>query len=123
MTTVVSIRVPSALERAVRANAARSRMLASQIVRLILEHSLGGRYDFGGLPDSQEVLEEKLDIRLADELVFKLRVESKRLRVSVSVYIRTILYAYYTKRLVFVEREGHYTLEENNAAEAKAKSA
>lgn len=118
MTTVVSIRVPSALERAVRANASRSRMLASQIVRLILEHSLCGQYDFAGLPDSQEVWDAKLDVRLAGELVSKLRVESERLRVSVSVYIRTILYAYYTKRLAFVEREGHYTLEENKCSQS-----
>jgi predicted DNA-binding protein len=114
MTVVVSIRVPPALERHIRANANRSRMQASQIVRLILEHSLCGHYNFGGLRDAQEFFDAKLDIRLADELVSKLRAESKRLQVPVSVYVRTILYAYYTKRLVFVEREGQYTLEENH---------
>jgi len=89
-------------------------MLASAIIRLILEHSLCGRYEFGGLSDAQEFLDAKLDTRLADELVSRLRDRSERLQVSVSVYIRTILYAYFTKRLVFVESEGHYTLEENH---------
>jgi hypothetical protein len=124
MTRVVSIRVPVALERAVRANANRSRMQVSQIVHVILEHSLCGQYNFGALPDAQEFLDAKLDVRLACELVSKLRAESQRLQVQVSVYIRTILYAYYTKRLVFVEKEGHYTLEaKNEQSEAEIKSA
>jgi hypothetical protein len=114
MTKVVSIRVPSVLERAIRANADRSRMLVSEIARLILEHAVCGRYDFSGLPDAQEILDAKLDIRLVDELVSTLRVESERQQVFISVYIRKTLYAYYTKRLVFVERDGHYTLEENH---------
>lgn len=113
MSRVVSVRVPSVLERAVYANANRSKMLTSQIVGLILEHSVSGHYDFSRLTD-EEFLDAKLDVRLADELVTKLHLISKSLRVSVSVYIRTILYAYYSKRLVFVERNGHYTLEENH---------
>jgi len=116
---VVSIRVPAVLDRCVYANANRSNMLASQIVGLILEHSISGHYDFSRLTD-EEFLDAKLDVRLADELVAKVRLVSKSLQVSVSVYIRTILYAYYSKRLVFVERDGHYTLEENHAQTAGA---
>jgi len=84
------------------------------IIRLILEHALCGRYNFSGLPDAQEFLDAKLDIRLSEDLNLKLRTESERLGVSLSVYIRKILYAYYTKRLVFVEKDGRYTLEENH---------
>src|SRR5437016_3679732 len=123
MTVVVSIRVPSALDRAVRTNAHRSRMMASKIVGLILEYSLCGHYNFSRLRDVQEFLGTKLDIRLEDALVSKLRVQADRLQVSVSVYVRTILYSYYLKRLIFMEKEGDYTLEENNAPKTEAKSA
>jgi hypothetical protein len=114
MTKVVSIRIPFALEQAIRRNAARSRMTVSSISGVILEHSLCGQYSFSALRDGNEFLDAKLDIRLPNELISKLRAESKRLRVSVSVYVRRILYAYYTKRLVFTETEGHYTLGENH---------
>jgi hypothetical protein len=113
MTTVVSTRMPSTLERAVRFHADRSGMLVPVIVRLILEHALRGRYNFSGLPDAQELLGAKLDIRISDDLNLNLRAETERLGVSPSVYIRKILYAYYTKRLIFIEKDGRYTLEEN----------
>lgn len=121
-TTVISTRVPSALMQFIRANADRSRMQTPQIVRTILEYSLCGRYEFRGLADAPEFLGAKLDIRMPDELVSNLRVRCARLQIPVSVYVRTILYSYYAKRLVFVERNGEYTLEENNA-NAHAKGA
>lgn len=114
MSGVVSIRMPSGLERLIRLNAAHSHMLVSDVPRLILEHALCGQYSFSALQDVPEFLEAKLDIRLSDELISRLRTESQRLRVSVSVYIRTILYAYYTKRLVFIETGECYTLGENH---------
>ncbi len=114
MTTVVSLRVPAVLERVARNQAAQSRMPVSDIVRLILEHSVGGQYSFSALRDVEQCLDAKLDVRLPEELVSKLRSESARLGISVSVYSRIILYAYYTKRLVFVEIGDHYTLAENH---------
>jgi predicted DNA-binding protein len=123
MTGVLSLRVPSALEQSIRANADRSRMQASQIVRLILEYSLRGNYDFHRLSDTNELRRTKLDIRMPDELVSNLRIHCAHLRVRVSVYVRTILHSYYTKRLVFVEKNDDYTLEENNASKAEAESA
>jgi predicted DNA binding CopG/RHH family protein len=110
MTVVASIRVPSGLERAIRRNAARSGMTVSAIAGLILEHSVSGQCNLAALEDIPEFLDAKLDLRLSEELIANLRDESQRLTVSVSVYIRRILCAYYTKRLVFVERDGHYTL-------------
>ena len=89
-------------------------MPASDIVRLILMHAPDGQYSFAALPDVQQYLDAKLDIRLPEDLVSKLRAESERLRISVSVYSRIILYAYYTKRLVFVEIGDCYTLAENH---------
>jgi hypothetical protein len=114
MTKVLSIRMPSALERVIRRNADQSRMAVADIVRLILMHAPDGQYSFAALSDVQQHLEAKLDIRLPDELVSKLRSESERLRVSVSVYSRVILYSYYTKRLVLVEIGDRYTLAENH---------
>jgi hypothetical protein len=113
MTGVLSIRMTSGIERAIRQNAARSGMVVSAIISLILEHALCGQFSFFALRDITEFLDAKLDIRLSDTLIAKLRAGSERLRVSVSVYARTILYAYYTKRLVFTETAGRYTLGEN----------
>jgi hypothetical protein len=114
MTKVVSIRMPSSLERSIRGNAAWAKMPASDIVRLILMHAPNGQYSFAALPDVREYLDAKLDVRLPEELVSRLHAESERLRISVSVYSRIILNAYYTKRLVFVEIGGCYTLAENH---------
>ncbi len=113
MTKVVSIRIPSALERSIRGNAVWAKMSASDIVRLILMHAPNGQFSFAALPDVQQYLDTKLDVRLPEDVVSKLRAESQRLRISVSVYSRIILYAYYTKRLVFAEIGDHYTLAEN----------
>ena len=114
MTRVLSLRLPAALERAIRNNAAHSNMPATNIVRLILMHALDGQYSFSTLPDVQQFLDAKLDVRLPEELVSRLRAESERLRVSLSVYSRIILYAYYRKRLVFVEIGDRYTLAETH---------
>lgn len=114
MTGVVSIRVTSGLEQAIRRNAARSGMTVSAIAGLIMEHAVSGPCGSSALLDINEFLDAKLDIRLSNELIANLRAESTRLGVSVSVYIRRILYAYYTKRLVFTETEGRYTLGENH---------
>jgi len=120
MTRVVSLRLPAALERAIRLNAAQSKMPTSGIIRLILMHSPGGQFNFSALPDAQQFLDAKLDVRLPEELVSKLRAESERLGISVSVYTRIILYAYYTKRLVFVEIGDCYTLAENHEQKKSA---
>ena len=120
MTKVLSIRMPSVLERAIRHNADQSRMPTSDIVRLILMHAPDGQYSFSALRDAQQYLDAKLDVRLPAELVSQLRAESERLRISVSVYSRIVLYAYYTKRLVFVEIGDRYTLAENHEQTKRA---
>jgi hypothetical protein len=114
MTKVVSIRMPAALERTIRGHSPHSKMPVSDVVRLILMHAPGGQYSFSRLPDVQQHLDAKLDVRLPAELVSQLRAEAERLRVSVSVYSRVILYAYYMERLVFVEIGDRYTLAENH---------
>jgi hypothetical protein len=120
MTKVVSIRMPAVLERAIRNNATRSNMLVANIVRLILMHAPGGQFSFSQLPDVQQYLDAKLDVRLPEELVSQLRAESARLSISLSVYSRIILYAYYRKQLVFVEIGDRYTLAENHEQKKSA---
>jgi hypothetical protein len=120
MTQVVSIRMPAVLERAIRNNSARSNMPVSNIVRLILMHAPGGQFSFSDLPEVQQYLDAKLDVRLPEELVSQLRAESERLRISISVYSRVILNAYYTKRLILVDLGDRYTLAENHEQKKSA---
>ena len=85
MTRVLSIRLPSTLERAIRNNAAHSKMPVSQIVSLILGHAVGGQFSFSALRDAPQFLDAKLDLRLPEELISSVRSEAEKLRISVSV--------------------------------------
>jgi predicted HicB family RNase H-like nuclease len=114
MTQVLSLRLPSALENTLRVHAARLHKSAPALVGSILEHSIGGPFGFSTLPDVPQSLDGKLDVRLPAEFVARLHAEANRLETSVSVYSRVILYAFYTKRLLFVQIGGRYTLAENH---------
>ena len=114
MTKVLSLRLPGVLERAIRTSSVQSRMSVSDAVRWILEHAVGGQYSFSALRDVPQCLDAKLDVRLPEQLMARVRAESERLRISVSVYSRVILYAYYTNRLNLIEIGGRYTLAENH---------
>jgi len=120
MTSVISLRLPSALERAIRRNAAHSNASVPEAVRWILAHALESQFNFSGLPDPRRVLDAKLDLRLPSELVARIRTESQRLNVSISVYSRVILFAYFTKRLLVVDLGGRYTLAENHEQKKSA---
>lgn len=120
MTSVVSLRLPAALERTIRQNAAQSNATVPEAVRWILEHALDSQFSFSALPDPRRVLDTKLDVRLPSELVARIRTEAQRLNVSVSVYSRVILFAYFTKRLVVVDIGGRYTLAENHEQKKSA---
>ena len=114
MTRVISFRLPSALERAIQNRAIQSKMLVPDTVRLILQHAVDGQFRFSALQDAPQALDAKFDVRLPSELVARIHAEAERLKVSISVYSRIILYAYYTKRLVFIQIGGRYTLAENH---------
>ena len=120
MTNVLSVRMPAALKQTIRHNAAESNMTVAQVVHWILTHALASQFSFSALPDPQQFPDAKLDIRLPAELIARIRAESERLRTSVSVYCRVILFAYYTKRLVAVEIGGRYTLAENHEQKKSA---
>lgn len=103
----------------VRQHSVNSRMTVATLVRIVLEHSLDGQYRLAALFDVRP-LDAKLDIRLPEELVRRLRAHAERLGKSISVYTRMILYAYYMKHLVLVEIGGRYTLAENHEQKKSA---
>jgi hypothetical protein len=114
MTRVVSIRLPTALERTIRLHASRAQAQPSHLAAWVLSHALRGQYSFAALRDCPESLDAKLDIRIAEELISTVRSESARTGVLVSVYIRTILHAYYKRRLIFIKTGKRYTLVAND---------
>jgi len=120
MTGVVSLRLPAALERTIRHHAAESKMPVANVVQWILKHALDSQFNFSALPDHWGLLDAKLDTRLPADLVSRIRTESQRLKVSVSVYSRVVLFAYYTKRLIVVDIGGRYTLAENHEQKKSA---
>jgi hypothetical protein len=120
MTNVLSLRLPAALERAICNHAAKSHTTVVRVVLWVLECALDGQFSFSALPDPRRLLDAKLDIRLPAGLVTRIRAESQRLNVSVSVYSRVILFACYTGRLVAVEIGGRYTLAENHEQKKSA---
>jgi len=119
MTSVISIRLPDRLANMIRQHSTNSGMAVANIVGVVLEHSLDGQYSFAALFDVQP-LDDKLDVRLPEELVRRLRANAERLGKSISVYSRMILYAYYARRLVLVEIGGRYTLAENHEQKKSA---
>jgi len=120
MTSVISLRLPAVLERAIRETAVYAKRTLPNLIGPILEHSIGGKYDFLALNDAPQPLDAKLDVRLPQQLATRLRAESLRLNISISVYSRVILYAYFTRRLVFLQVEGRYTLAENHEQKKSA---
>ncbi len=114
MTRVVSIRMPEVLARAVRGNATRSEMPISELVRWFLGHVLEDGCNVFELSDPTGCLDSKLDIRLSDETLSQIRSQCEGLNLSVSTYLRIVLYAYYTRRLVFAETGDRYTLVTND---------
>lgn len=119
MRSVISTRLPVRLANMVRQHSINSGMAVANLVRVILEYSLNGQYRFAALFDVQP-LDDKLDVRLPEELVLRLRAHAERHGKSISVYTRMILYAYYTRRLVLVEIGGRYTLAENHEQKKSA---
>jgi len=95
-------------------------MTVANLVCQIMESALVGKFNFSALPDIPQALDDKLDVRLPAELVARIHAESERLKTSISVYSRTILFGYYTARLIEVEIGGRYTLAENHEQEKSA---
>jgi len=114
MTKVLSLRLPAALASTIRMHASGMNRFPPAIVGSILEQSIGGPFSFSALPEVAQPLDGKLDVRLPAEFIARLHAEAERLGTSTSVYSRVVLYAFYAKRLVFVQIGGRYTLAENH---------
>jgi hypothetical protein len=114
VTKVVSIRVPQPLADEVRKTAKNKRTSVSALVAWVLNISLVDGLDLSRIPDAREPLDCKLDLRLSEDLFHQLHPVCEGLRVSISVYVRTILYGGYTQRLAIKKEGGRYKLVHNH---------
>jgi hypothetical protein len=110
-TRVVSIRLPSAIVAALEQTAAHNRVSISGALAWLLRSSLGNSELLRGLQDCSEYCGAKLDARIPLTTFEPLRAATMQLGMSISVYIRKLLYHFYvTKRLKYIQSEGRYTL-------------
>ncbi len=114
VTRVTSIRVPVVLAVEIRAAARSWQTSVSALLAWILNIALADRLDLSGLPDAREPLDDKLDVRLSEELVRRIEPVCKGLKIPLSVYIRTILYGGYTGQVTLKQAGGRYTLVANH---------
>jgi hypothetical protein len=115
MTRVVSIRMPEVLAYEIRLEAAERKMSVSALMNWILGVALqGSGLDISALSDAKELSDSKLDFRLSDEMLSQLGPVCERLRMSHSVYIRTILNACYIGQLTLAQVGNRYTLVAKN---------
>lgn len=106
----VSFRIPEELGRDLRTLAERRQMSVSRLIAWILSVALQSNFDFSSLPDAQGWFNDKLDCRLPNDILSRLRPVCKHLGVSPSVYIRTLMHAGQTGRLAIKQVGSAYTL-------------
>lgn len=110
-THVISLRLPSAVDTALRRSAADAGRSVSNGLDLLLRHSFGNCHLLRQLADSPDLWDAKLDARIPSSTFEQLKSAAGQLEVSASVYVRKLLYHFYvTKRLKYVGSDGHYTL-------------
>jgi len=114
MTKVVSVRMSEMLVREVRFSAEERHTSVTAFIEWVLTLVLQSGIDVSALPDARGLLDSKLDFRLSKEMLGQLRPICKQSRVPLSVYVRTILYAGYTSKLVIKQAGSGYTLEANH---------
>ena len=110
-TRVVSLRLPAAMLEALARSAADAQLTVAGALEWLLRNSFGNSDLLRSLEDCPERPNVKLDARITGTTLNSLRVVTAPLRISTSVYIRTLLYHFYvTKRLKYVQSNGRYTL-------------
>jgi len=114
VTKVISIRVPVGLATEVRSVARERQISISGFVGWVLGIALSDGLGVSQLRDSQEPLNDKLDLRLSSECAQKLRLACRQTRITPSVYIRTLLNAGLTRRVTLKLQGGRYTLVANH---------
>jgi hypothetical protein len=108
---VISLRLPSAVDAALRRSAADAGISASGGADWLLRNSFSNCQVLARMPDCLEMLDAKLDIRVPTSTGEPLKSAAGQLGIPISVYIRKLLYHFFvTKHLGYVQSNGHYTL-------------
>ena len=110
-TRVISIRIPHSLATALEQSVVNARASVAQGVDWLVRNSLGNSWMLRGLEDCQEYCDVKVDARIPLSTLEPLKAAAGELRISLSVYVRRLLYHFYiTKRLKYDTQNGRYTL-------------
>ena len=110
-THVVSLRVPAIVNSALARSASNAGLSVSGGLGWLLSNSFDNSQLLFPLADCPDVLDAKLDVRIPRATFEQLKAITDRLSMSISVYIRKLLYHFFvTKRLKYVQSQGHYTL-------------
>jgi hypothetical protein len=110
-TCVISLRLPSAVVADLEAIAAYNRVSVAAVLDWFLCTSLSHSELLLGLRDCEEHCGRKLDARIPITTSEPLRAVTVNLRISITVYIRKLLYrSCVTKQLRYLQSQGRYTL-------------
>ncbi len=110
-TRVISLRLPRPIVTALEQSATKARLSVAEGVDWLVRNSLGNFWVLRGLEDCPEFCDAKLDARIPVTTLEPLRAATVQLGISISVYVRKLLYHFYiTKRLTYESQNGRYTL-------------
>src|SRR5712692_1340184 len=110
-TRVISVGVPRAAVTALEQSAARANVSVPRAVDWLVRNSVDNFEPLRELSDCPEPCNVKVDARIPLTTIESLRRSAAQLGISMSVYIRKLVYHFYiTKRLRYVESNGRYTL-------------
>jgi hypothetical protein len=110
-TRTISFRVPRAAATALEQSAAKANVSVARAVDWLVRNSFDNFDPLRQLEDCPEPCNLKVDARIPVATIEPLRSAAVQLGISVSVYIRKLVYHFYiTKRLRYVESNGRYTL-------------
>ncbi len=108
---VISLRLPSVVKAALARSAANAGGSVPEGLDWLLRNSFGNCQILRPLPDCPDAWDSKLDARIPTGTFEQLKLTAGELHTSVSVYVRKLLYHFYvSKRLTYVQSDGHYTL-------------
>jgi hypothetical protein len=110
-TNVISLRLPTSVDTALRASAANGRLSVSETLDRLLRYSVENSELLRELGDCSGRRNSKVDVRIPVQTLQQLKLASENLGISISVYTRRLLYHFYiTRRVHYVKVDGHYTL-------------
>jgi hypothetical protein len=108
---VISLRLPKALSTCLERSSGSAKLSLPGGLDLLLRCSFSNCELLAQLKDCPDLWDAKLDARIPVSTFLQLKFACQRIGISISVYIRRLLYHFYaTKKLKIVESNGHYTL-------------